>query len=71
MNNKKLFLYGVLARLQKGAGIFIIIISILLLAVFQNWLYLISILFGGWMAFNGAAKEYDYKRQGGYIVYNG
>lgn len=69
--NKSLFMYGFLARLQKILGFLIIGLSFSTYLIFFNEIFvIIGVVAGGFIAFSGASKEYDYKRQGGYIVYN-
>ena len=69
MNNKSLFWYGFRARLVKGFGIVLIFAGLFLIAF--NWMVaLILMIVGIVLIAKGSSSEYDYKRQGGYIVYN-
>ena len=69
MNNKNLFWYGFRARLKKAIGILIIFIGMFTL-FFNIWIGIIIMIIGFILLSKGVSSEYDYKRQGGYIVYN-
>jgi len=70
-NNKRLYGYGILARLERTMGFVLFFICFIIMAFSQNWFFIIGIVLGVWLIFDGSAKEYDFKRRGGYIVYNG
>ena len=67
-NNKSLFWYGIRARLMKIIGGIMIFVGIFFL--FSNiFLGIIIGVLGIILLAMGSRNEYDYKRQGGYIVY--
>ncbi len=68
-SNKSLFWYGFRARLIKVFGVLITIIGMCVLP-FKLWIGIIIMIIGIIMMAKGSSSEYDYKRQGGYIVYN-
>ena len=76
-NNKSLFWYGFRARLKKLCGLMFIIVGVIFgfigLVATETLIIILSVgglIFGFYLLFTGARNEYDYKRQGGYIVYN-
>lgn len=69
MNNKNLFWYGFRARLLKVFGV-MLILSSFIIWIFSLWVALIILILGVVLGFWGLQNEYDYKRKGGYIVYN-
>jgi len=67
-NNKQLFFKGFVSKLEKALGFFIILISFV--GIVFNYYWAIGFLVGGLIYYHGASNEYDYKRRGGYIIYN-
>lgn len=68
--NRNLYFYGVLAKLEKGLGAFLFFISFGVIPLKGLAWGLGTMVLSGIFYFHGGAKEYDYERSGGHIIYS-
>jgi len=68
--SKGLFWYGFRARMFKALGVICFIFSMPLMLILNVYAGFGVMGFGIFLVIIGARNLYDYKRQGGYIVYD-